>query len=131
MDQKLENLSREELIEQADLIGVTYANNIGDDKLRQKIQTALGVAVDEPELSHKSLEKTEDRITIVINESETDMQPVVVGLNGKNFVMKRGKEVSVPLGVVEILNHAVRLAWDSKMEQYSRVMCYPYQVVAK
>lgn len=128
---KIEELSREELIEQADLIGVSYAANIGIEKLRIKIQEALGEATEEPELAHATVAKDEDRITIIIGESETDKQPVVVAINGRNYIMHRGKEVAVPASVIEALNHAVKLTWNSTMEEYSKVMRYPYQIVAK
>lgn len=127
----LVEMSIEELKDYADLLGVTYAANIGEEKLRAKIQSALGEAVEEPEVSHSSVSSDEERITIIVGESETDKQPVQVAVNGRNYIMKRGKEVSVPKSVIEVLNHAVKQTWDSEMKGYSSVMRYPYQVVAK
>lgn len=128
----IEEMGIEELKEYAGMLGVSYAANIGREKLIIKIQEALGEpAAEEPELSHSSVAKDENRITIVVGESETDKQPVVVAVNGRNYVMQRGKEVSVPPSVIEVLNNAKKTVWNSEMTNYSRVLRYPYQVVAK
>ena len=127
----LEELSREELKEQAELLGVKFDSKMADKTLRSKIQAKLGEPVDEPELSHKSVESDETRVTIILNESDTDKQPVVVGVNGKNYVMKRGKPVAVPLAVIEVLNNAKKVVWNMAMDEHHSVMRYPYQMVAQ
>lgn len=124
-------MSREELDELAETLGIKANGNTKDDTLRARIREQLGEPTDEPEPSHavmKSVPK-EERITIIINESDTDKQPVQVGLNGRSFVMQRGKPVSVPKGVIEILNHAVKTVWNSDMSGYTDVKRYPYTVV--
>ncbi|MCA9367296.1 hypothetical protein KC887_03490 [Candidatus Kaiserbacteria bacterium] len=128
----LKKLSRTDLEEQAELLTIAFTANDTDATLRKKIATALGeISEEAPALSHPSVAKDEKRVTIIVNKSETDKQPVVVGVNGKNYVMKRGEPVSVPLAVVEILNNATKLAWDSEMTEYAEVPRYPYQLVAQ
>ena len=127
----LEELSREELKEQAELLGVKFDSKMADKTLRGKIQAKLGEPVDEPELSHKSVENDETRVTIILNESDIDKQPVVVGVNGKNYVMQRGKPVAVPLAVIEVLNNAKKVVWNMAMDEHHSVMRYPYQMVAQ
>jgi len=127
----LKKLQRPELEEQAELLNITVAANETDASLRKKIATALGEISDEaPALSHPSVAKDEKRVTIIVNKSEIDKQPVVVGVNGKNYVMKRGERVSVPLSVIEVLNNATKLTWDTDMKEYAEVPRYPYQLVA-
>lgn len=128
-DMNIESMDLDELKEMAKTLDVGHASNIGADKLRTKIQEKLGEPMEEPELSHPSVENDEDRITIIVNKSETDKQPVQVFLNGKSFIMKRGMEVAVPKGVIEILNNAKKLVWDGDMKEYNEVNRYPYTVV--
>ena len=127
----IEDLSFDELKEQAEILGVAFPNNIKEETLRKKIQEKLGEPEDEPALAHPTVKSNGERVTIIINESETDKQPVTVGVNGRNYVMQRGKPVSVPMAVVEILNHAVKQVWDAEMKGYSKVMRYPYSVAAQ
>lgn len=124
----INSLSRDELKEQAELLGVDVSGKESTDILRRKVQVKLGEPVEEPEISHPSVANDEERITIILNESESDKQPVVVGINGKNYVMKRGIPVDVPKSVLEVLNNARRLVWDGQMSQYNSVMRYPYRV---
>lgn len=127
----LEALNREELKEQAELLGVKFDSKASDKALRNKISAKLGEPVDEPELSHSSVATSDEKITIVMAESERDKQPVVVAVNGRNYIMNRGKPVSVPPSVIEVLNHAVKTVWDEEMKQSHQVMRYPYQIVAQ
>lgn len=124
----LDSLSREELKEQAELLGLDVSGKESTDTLKRRIASKLGEPVDEPELAHASVATDEERITIILNESEADKQPVVVGVNGRNYVMQRGKPVSVPKSVLEVLNHAYRTVWDGTMSEYNEVMRYPYRV---
>lgn len=49
--------------------------------------------------------KTEKKVKIKLPLSRTEKDDVFVGLNGKNYLIKRGVEVEVPAGVAEILQH--------------------------
>lgn len=124
----INSLTREQLIEQADLLGVKFSTKDSTETIKQKVQRQLGEPVEEPTLSHPSLANNEERITIILNESETDRQPVQVGVNGTTYVMERGKPVDVPKCVLEVLNNATRKVWDRTMEDYNTVHRYPYRV---
>lgn len=125
----IESLSREDLEAQAELLGVKFRANASDETIRKAVKEALGEPVeDAPAASPRKIPENE-RITIIINKSETDKQPVTVIVNGHSYVMKRGEKVSVPVEVLEVLNHAQRDSWDSEMKESQSVMRFPYQVV--
>lgn len=125
----INDLTREELKEQAELLGISFSEKERTEVLKQKIKVALGDVDDREEVfAHKATARDEERISIVLNESDTDKQPVQVGVNGRLFVIKRGVKVSVPMSVIEVLNNAQRLVWDGQMKEYNRVMRYPYRV---
>lgn len=128
----LTELNREQLEEQADLLGIKVTANTKDATLIKKIELALGETDEEEvELSHPTVKEDSDRITIIVAESRDTKQPAVVGVNGRNYVMQRGKPVSVPKAVVDILNNAVQRVWDDKMASYTDVPRYPYQLVSR
>lgn len=123
--------NKAELTEQAEALGIEVDSKMSAATLQKKINTALGEIDDvEPEFSHPTVSADEKRVTIICAESEIDKRPVVVGINGRNYVMQRGKPVSVPLSVIEVLNHATRKVWNDKMDDFSTVPRYPYQVVS-
>lgn len=126
----LESMERSELMEQAQLLGLSVESKISTPNLLKKIKMALGEPVEEPDVAHESVKslKQDERVTIIVAESETDKQPVVVGVNGRNYVMKRGEPVSVPLSVIEVLNNATKKVWDAKFETYKTVPFYPYRL---
>lgn len=45
-------------------------------------------------------------VTIKVPLTRTEKDDVYVALNGKSFQIQRGKEVRVPKGVAEILQHS-------------------------
>lgn len=47
----------------------------------------------------------EEMVTIRIPQSREDKEDVVVWLNDRRFLIKRGASVKVPIGVAEILEH--------------------------
>ena len=47
----------------------------------------------------------EKKVKIILPLSRADSADVYVALNGKSYLIKRGVEVEVPEGVVEILRH--------------------------
>ena len=50
-------------------------------------------------------EKAPKMVKIKLPLSRTEKDDVYVALNGKSYQIKRGVEVEVPAGVVEILQH--------------------------
>lgn len=145
---EVDTLSFDELKEQADVLGVKYAGNIGESTLREKLKVTLGEipateaaaeapatpaapATNEAAAAETAPEATAapKRVKIVIDENETDQQPVFVGLNGRSYVIKRGEEVSVPPGVVDILTNATMKKYNSKTMEARMVPRYPFRVV--
>lgn len=49
--------------------------------------------------------KAEATVKIKIDLTRTEKDDVYVALNGKSYLIKRGVEVEVPVGVAEILQH--------------------------
>ena len=47
----------------------------------------------------------EKMVKIILPLTRKESEDVYVGLNGKTYLIKRGVEVEVPEGVVEILRH--------------------------
>jgi hypothetical protein len=63
--------------------------------------------------------KGEKLVKIKLPLSRTEKDDVYVALNGKPYLIKRGEEVEVPAGVVEILQHkeemlAVAMAFEEQ-----------------
>lgn len=126
-DLNIDAMNLDELKDVATTLEIKFAANIGEETLRNKIREVLGEAVEEPEISHASVKDDDERVTIIINESENDKQPVQVLVNGKSYVMKRGKPVSVPPCVIEVLKNATKVSWDSEMKEYTKVERYPFR----
>jgi hypothetical protein len=79
--------------------------------------------------------KDTDRVRIILEEND-EIPPtgLFLGLNGKGFLIRPGEEVDVPMGVKEILDHAVMSApqMDPATKQivgYRERMRYPYRLV--
>lgn len=127
----LNDLSFDELKDQAELLGVKFDGRTSEELLKKRIQEKLGEPTEDlVDISLMKADETESRITIIINENERDKQPVPVGVNGKTYLIQRGKKVAVPPAVIEVLNHAEKEVWSSDMDESHKVLRYPYQVVA-
>lgn len=124
---ELNTMSFEELKAQAQVLGLNFAHNISEEKLREKLKIEIGEVDEAPAAPVES--KASDKVRIIIEESETDELPVPVGLNGVIYAIQRGKEVSVPQGVVDILNHAVMKKYNPKTMEHRSVLRYPFRIV--
>lgn len=126
----LDAMQREELETTANELGVKFAANAGDDTLRKKIRVHLGEETDTPSVPADTSEGgKEKRYEIVIQTDGNDKQPVPVGVNGKMWVIQRGKNVIVPASVIGVLKNAVRYEYDPKDMKRTEVLAYPFQVV--
>lgn len=124
---ELNSMSMAELKEQAKVLGVTHAPNISEEKLRERLAETLGENVQAPASVAKTSNKSKF-IKININESDTDKQPVFVGLNGRSYVIKRGEDVVVPRAVAEILETACTKKYDAKTMEHRMVPRFPFSV---
>jgi hypothetical protein len=128
-------MDRDELEATAADLGVTFASNIGDANLRKKINQALGQTA--PEMESGPAEQPfdvpnpekEKQFEIRIAKHEQDKQPVQGGVNGKSFVIERGKSVIVAASVVEALNNAVQWHFDPETLERTDVQGYPFQII--
>lgn len=131
-------MNRQELESTAKDIGLSFPHNISDEKLRARIDEALGgapvkggsdigaAAQTAPEAPAATAEK---RYEIIIATHDQDKQAVPVGVNGKTWLIKRGEKVIVPECVVENLRNAVQFQYDPATMERTEVMSYPFQVL--
>ncbi|WP_043530470.1 hypothetical protein [Litchfieldella xinjiangensis] len=128
-------MTREQLEATANDLGVKFQSNIGDDTLRSRIDEALGTpnptgsatkpANEQPKGSAQQTKPAKRKIIVATHDQ--DKQPVQVFVNGRSYIIERGKEVVVPVSVVEVLRNAVQDVYDPKTMKKSHVMAYPYQ----
>lgn len=132
----------------ADNLGKRIAANAGEDTARGKlaemiadedgvvnpltsaVATPAGTAafVDKVE-GDDTVPELEKRIKIKIFEDKTDKQPVPVGINGIQFLIKRGVEVEVPPAVVNILNDAVTTSYDPETMEEIHTHTFPFTIL--
>jgi hypothetical protein len=129
-DINLYNLSLEELKEQARILVIAIRGNPSADTLREKIREAVNIepAADAKPIAEEDLDRKKDWITVVIAEDENDQHPVFVGVNGKNYWIRRGEPVPVPPEVVTVLQDAIQVGMDSKGKTTTKPT-YPFSIV--
>jgi hypothetical protein len=129
-DINLYNLSLEELKEQARILGIAIRGNPSADTLREKIREAVNIepAADAKPVAEEDLGRKKDWVTVVIAEDENDQHPVFVGVNGKNYWIRRGEPVPVPPEVVTVLQDAIQVGMDSKGKTTTKPT-YPFSIV--
>lgn len=128
-------MTREQLEQTATELSIKFQANTGDDTLRARIDEALGNppttppkdegAGKQPTAKAKKAEPKKRKIIVATHDQ--DKQPVQVGVNGRMYVIERGKEVVVPASVVEVLRNAVQDVYDPKTMKKTHVMAYPFQ----
>lgn len=134
MTDELQGMSYEDLLEQAEVLGVDGANAMSEEDLRAALAEALTPAKPAARKTRKAAAKDSkdpfsDTVTVVVEESDTDRQPAYVGVNGRSYRIKRGVEVEVPRPVANVLLTArqrVRNVDGTDRE----VPTYPTRVVA-
>ena len=126
----LYNLTLDELKEQARILGIQVRGNPSADTLREKIKQAVNIepAADAKPAAEESVDRKKGWKTIVIAEDEQDQQPVFVGINGKNYWIRRGEPVQVPPEVVTVLSDAQQVVWNGKDGTSKTIPTYPFRV---
>lgn len=117
----LNDMTREQLLEQADVLELDIAKNTTTSNLLKAIKAELGEA-DVP----KSVKKTDD-VQINFANDQKNKQPVFFGLNGKSYRFPRGKWVRCPRALLPTIENAKRRIQDESGE-WMEVNAYPYQV---
>ncbi|MGQ7248288.1 hypothetical protein ACUN9Y_13255 [Halomonas sp. V046] len=121
-------MNRDQLEAVAKDLDISFQGNTKDDTLRKKIDEALGnpapiASNDNPAPAAPSQSK---RFEITVHTHERDKQPVQVGVNGRMYVIERGKKVVVPEAVVRVLETAVRVTHDPESMEPREVHSYPF-----
>lgn len=78
------------------------------------------------------------KLTRIIIEENDNIPPtgLFVGINGHSYLIRPGEEVSVPKGVIDVLNHAIMQApqidpTSRRVVGYRKRMRYPYRVISE
>lgn len=132
MSAEIEAMSHGELLEQAGVLGIEGAEAMPEQALRAAlIEAVTGETTSKPKPRRKAKAENvhSDLVRIVVEESESDQQPVYVGLNGRSYRVKRGVEVDVPRGVANVLLTAKQKA-RNKDGTEREVPTYPTRIVA-
>ena len=126
----LYNLTLDELKEQARILGIQVRGNPSADTLREKIKQAVNIepAADAKPAAEEPVDRKKGWKTIVIAEDEQDQQPVFVGINGKNYWIRRGEPVQVPPEVITVLSDAQQVVWNGKDGTSKTIPTYPFRV---
>lgn len=131
-DVNTDEMAREALESTASDLGIGFQGNTKDDTLRKKIDEALGnparnkTTDTQPEPKGAPKEK---RFEIIVATHERDKQAAQVSVNGRMYLIERGKKVIVPESVVKVLETAVRDVYDPKTMEKSEIMSYPFQTL--
>lgn len=71
--------------------------------------------------------------TFIINiaKEKGENSDVFVGFNGVGYQIKRGQNVEVPEGVLNVLRDAVTVEYDPETMQPQEVPSYPFNIVGQ
>lgn len=123
-DVNLNELTLDELKEQARILGVSLKGGLSEDTIKERILEAMGEA---PVESKPLAKEGKNTVTIVISEDDNDSQPVFVGVNGKSYRIKRGMEVAVPKEVADVLQQSKQRFFRNG--DWVTRPTYPFQIV--
>ncbi len=113
-------------------LGMEIAETVNLDELRVLVRRELGEVPDAPVAAvaaPSGVNKSKELATILIPKDKMDKQRVQVFYNHHPYIIERGKEVTVPRGVLEILNNAMTGHLDPETNEIMDVLRFPYQVV--
>ena len=129
----VDQLSSEELKEQARILGISLKGGLNDETIRNKIKEALGEPTTPatPVTPNKAGSAKKQK-TVVVNFPMTkeDKQPVFIGLNGKNYRVRRGEDVEIPAELLNVLEDAKQHICDED-GNWEWVPTYNYNVVSR
>ena len=115
----LNSLTKDQLKEQAQILGVTLKGNPTEDTIREKLREALGegspsAAPAKSDDTGIAVRKGEKRYTIEIHKDGKDKQPVFLGCNGRTVRIKRGEQVTIGEGLFQSLKNATESRLDTE-----------------
>ena len=131
----INSLTKDQLKEQANILGIEIKGNPTVDALRDTLREALGdeKPSDTPatrEDTGIAVRKGEKRYTIQIHKDGKDKQPIFLGCNGRTVCIKRGETVVIGEGLYQSLKNAVESRLDTETEEWQDVPSYPYTVLS-
>jgi len=137
LDETLKGMSKGELIKYATM---TYGLQVNTSFSVVDLITAIKSASTKYSgnavisLSTDALKPGYARIKINKTELNRQGRPAIVGLNGTMYSLPVGKEITVPLSLVEILSNAVRYEYEPDEEDENalvrrEVQSYPFSVL--
>ena len=112
---KLNDMTKAELVVYANMTyGLNVNSKLAKHDLIENIQRASQKFGGNAEVSADANALKPGFARIKINKTETNKQgrPVIVGLNGKQYSLPVGVEITVPMPLVEILNNAVQFQYE-------------------
>jgi len=127
---ELNNMSLDELKEQATMLEISYPSNILAETLIKKINAVL--LGDDPEDAKPSkavavtVENKSKKVWIVIAEDPVDSQPAFVSVNGKSFRIKRGIPVEVPEYILYTLRSAKKSQLNPETKEWRQIDTFPF-----
>lgn len=127
-ESSLMNMSYEELKNQARILGISLKGNPSADTLREAIRSETTES-EEGGAEVEVVDLKKDWVTIEIAESEREQSDVFVGVNGRNFHIKRGIPVAVPPEVEQVLASAKQTVYEGKDMRPRKVPRHPYRVI--
>ena len=103
----------------------------------QEVTLGTNIEAEAPKKVGRAPKTARQRETVrILLEENEEIPPtgLFVGLNGRGYLIRPGEEVDVPLGVAEILSHAVMStpSLDPSTKQvigYRERMRYPYRTI--
>lgn len=110
---------------------------MNDETIQQEVppdQRASAAKEARERVDHRGQQHFIIRIQKVDQNSRNSVDPVPVGVNGVMYAIRRGKDALVPACVVEVLEHAIEIAYESEDNDAAKktpreVQSYPFQVL--
>lgn len=139
----LEDASKDQLVAFAERMQLDFHGNMGADKLRalikasgwgdEPIEVPDAESVKPRETSRPAANLAEaTKVRIMIQQDEKNTDDVFVGVNDKDYLIKRGVEVEVPVEIYHVLNNAVRYAYaetENGLDEPIQTKAYPFNVL--
>jgi len=134
----LNALNKDELKEQADILGIELKGNPSADTIRAKLREALGEPEPDvetgkakvPQVAYGHAIRPGEKIyTVEIHKDGKDKQPVFLSCNDRKVRVRRGDQVRIGAGIYESLKNAVEQRYDTEAEEWIDVPSYPYTVL--
>jgi hypothetical protein len=96
--------NRDELVAMAKDLGLSVHHNSSIEKIKEQIEGAQPTV----EIAKSARAEKEVFITIHKTEGDSGAEDVTASINGKTWLIQRGREVKVPDHVAEVFRNAVK-----------------------